>query len=361
MATVDLDQGMRSRELGSEAVRAMWAECEALNEQHAGPGRYVPVRALVVDDAISPRHVDADTVAAYADNADLLPPVLVQQGTLVLVDGRHRLHAVIRASRDYILVQEEEIADEELRDRAIRANVGHGRPYTLDERIANARDIMHRHPGWSAPMVAEWSGMSRRWVADQKAREQQRESERENRPVQSAPVAAKVSTRDGRVITPTPGNLSARTAAPVRSYDPGPEREPDDSDAWDEPEPAVPTARITAEVGLNPAAFRVGDVVRNIHTGEKFEVGPTGRDGCARFRGLGGARDCTPNALNNPRYALVMAASSSPAEPAVAGRPDRGFTYVADGIAMRGSVPAGVSWEAVERLESAFNTFLRSL
>ena len=52
-----------------------------------------------------------------------------------------------------------------------------------------------------------------------------------------------------------------------------------------------------------------------------------------------------------------MAAPSSP----TAGRPDRGFTYMADGIAMHGSVPVGVSWEAIERLETAFNTFLRSL
>ena len=50
----------------------------------------------------------------YMDAFDSLPPVRVQAGTRIVVDGYHRVEAAVRLGLEAVSVDEEPIPDEEL-------------------------------------------------------------------------------------------------------------------------------------------------------------------------------------------------------------------------------------------------------
>ena len=60
--------------------------------------------------------------------------ILIQKGTLKLIDGAHRLEATQRLGKDKISVTEIDIRDSDLRAEAYNANKKHGVPYTKEER-----------------------------------------------------------------------------------------------------------------------------------------------------------------------------------------------------------------------------------
>ena len=125
--------------------------------------KWVPVDAIVSRPDVNPRRshaCDPATVKRYAEQIDRLPPISVQRDTLVLIDGRHRLEAAKRAGLELISVEELGLADDELIDHAVHANVGHGRPASAADRRYWAEDFLRRHRDWSPSRIAEWTGAS---------------------------------------------------------------------------------------------------------------------------------------------------------------------------------------------------------
>lgn len=185
----------------SAGLRELWATAAHLNEHAPGEGEWVPWRAIEVREAILPRErLDQAAVDRYAQTFDALPPVRVQAGTFVLIDGRHRLAAVHRATRDHIRIVELACADDELEDEATRANVQHGVPLSQEERLKAAKAMYARHhpdtggtsgTAWTDARIAEWSGVGRTMVAEWVAKDRQKVRETAERAaVQAVPGRA---------------------------------------------------------------------------------------------------------------------------------------------------------------------------
>ena len=217
-----------------------WARAAAMNREHPGPqgSEWVPWVAVWVRDGIGPRGVNRETVAQYAEAFADLPPIEVQRDTFTLIDGRHRLEAAPVAGSDLIRIREIDIDDGDLAERAFLANLNHGLPYALSERVQGLRMLLDRHPDWSNSKLVRMLGLSYETVA--KYRSQiQRGADRDQRLTENRIVERRTGL-DGRTINV--GNIGR---APVRSFDPGPDPYRDDEQEY----PAyvvVPTERITS-------------------------------------------------------------------------------------------------------------------
>lgn len=163
----DLNQGMKSRELGDKGIREIWDRCDKLNaKRKADTGFYVPWRAVVVKPELLPRKVDPEVVERYAAaDVHLSKAAKVQKDTLVLFDGLHRRSGAPKASCDYMLVEEHDIPDEGLALAAFEANLDNGLPYTSSQRVAGARLMLIAHPELSNTLIGHKCGIDPDTVA----------------------------------------------------------------------------------------------------------------------------------------------------------------------------------------------------
>ncbi len=143
MLTIDLDEAPPPRqELDASVVHAV----------------------LVADLAIgySPRHtkVDSDHVAALADVADRLPPVVVDERSMTVIDGVHRLEAYRALGRSHIPTVFFQGSDMEALVMAIQANIQHGKPLSRTERQDAARALLVRCPDRSDRWLGDVCGVS---------------------------------------------------------------------------------------------------------------------------------------------------------------------------------------------------------
>ena len=129
-----------------------------------------PVHAVSVADVsvgYSPREtkVDRDHVAALADVVDRLPPVIVDERTMTVIDGVHRLEAYRSLGRSRIPALLFRGSDMEALVLAIQANIQHGKPLSRSERQEAARAVLRRCPDRSDRWVGEVCGVSHSTVA----------------------------------------------------------------------------------------------------------------------------------------------------------------------------------------------------
>jgi ParB-like nuclease domain len=140
-----------------------------------GPKPYQGLAASEVQDVsvadvcvgYSPRHtkVDLDHVAALADVVDRLPPVIVDERTMTVIDGVHRLEAYRSLGRGLIPALLFKGSDMEALVIAIQANIQHGKPLSRSERQEAARAILRCCPDRSDRWVGEVCGVSHSTVA----------------------------------------------------------------------------------------------------------------------------------------------------------------------------------------------------
>ena len=164
----------------------------------------------------SPRHVrvDEDHVAALAEMIDQLPPVIVDERTMAVIDGVHRIEAFRRAKRSHIMALLFAGDDTEVLALAIANNVRHGKPLSKSERQAAARTLLKRCPERSDRWVGVICGLSHSTVAllrhssEVAASEIRVGRDGRRRPIDAAPGQAAVA----RVIAEEPA-VSARRAA----------------------------------------------------------------------------------------------------------------------------------------------------
>ena len=139
------------------------------------PQPYQGLAASVVHDisvadvsvGYSPRHtkVDLDHVAALADVVDRLPPVIVDERTMTVIDGVHRLAAYRSLGRGHIPALLFKGSDMEALVIAIQANIQHGKPLSRSERQEAARALLRSCPDRSDRWVGEVCGVSHSTVA----------------------------------------------------------------------------------------------------------------------------------------------------------------------------------------------------
>src|SRR5262249_32826407 len=116
----------------------------------AGPTPHQPnikkmlIADLVFAPAVYPRrHLDEGRVAVLIDLLEagvVLPPIRVQRGTDIILNGEHRVEAYKRPGRAEILVEEVDVADEDLLAYACQQDVAAALPYTQEDR----RDVARR-------------------------------------------------------------------------------------------------------------------------------------------------------------------------------------------------------------------------
>ncbi|MEV0156303.1 ParB N-terminal domain-containing protein [Micromonospora sp. NPDC050686] len=144
---------------------------QAADGRHAPPDREettrdgslihrVPIDALL--QARSPRVHGEDTAhtRVLAETDAALPPILVQRGTMRIIDGTHRVRAAQLRGETEIEARFFDGSEMEAFLIAVRENIAHGLPLTFADRHAAATQLMSYHPEWSDRALAEATGLS---------------------------------------------------------------------------------------------------------------------------------------------------------------------------------------------------------
>ena len=136
---------------------------------HGGPERSEvrTVRLAELSVGYSARlvRVDDDHVALLMEALERLPPIIVDEATMTVIDGVHRVEAFRRAGRPEIRAVPylgDEIGALAI---AIQANVRHGKPLSRVERQAAAVVLLRRCPDRSDRWLGEICGLSHSTVA----------------------------------------------------------------------------------------------------------------------------------------------------------------------------------------------------
>ena len=124
------------------------------------PPQFYNIRDLVLLPELNPRtQLCEETISRYMESFDSLPPVSIQEGTGVLVDGFHRVEAATRLGAEAIPVRMLDIPDEELHLYAGLGNCGHGRALNRAERNRFIVRLIEQYQ-WSGDKVARVIGVS---------------------------------------------------------------------------------------------------------------------------------------------------------------------------------------------------------
>ncbi|NEY34021.1 ParB N-terminal domain-containing protein [Streptomyces sp. PRKS01-65] len=146
---------------GSDYVLAL--RDKSLND---APAEFVHVDELRVVSTPRTGGEDVEYTQTLAEVESELPPILVHRPTMRVVDGVHRLRAARTKGQTCIMVRyfDGDATDADL--LAVALNVSHGRPLSLEDRIAAAERIFASHPQWSDRAVAAVAGLSARKVSE---------------------------------------------------------------------------------------------------------------------------------------------------------------------------------------------------
>ncbi len=109
--------------------------------------------------------VDDDHVALLMEVLERLPPIIVNEATMTVIDGLHRAEAFRRAGRTEIRAVVYSGDDTGALVIAVQANVRHGKPLSRVERQAAAAGLLRRCPARSDRWVGEVCGLSHSTVA----------------------------------------------------------------------------------------------------------------------------------------------------------------------------------------------------
>jgi len=124
------------------------------------PTQFYKVQDMVLLPELNPRAgLCEETIIRYMESFDALPPVSIQEGTGLLVDGFHRVEAATRLGIEMIPVRMLDIPDEELPLYAGLGNCSHGRALSRTERNRFVVRVVEEF-GWPAEKVARVVGVS---------------------------------------------------------------------------------------------------------------------------------------------------------------------------------------------------------
>ena len=157
-------------------------------EQLRSDTQIVPISVL--RSGYTPRLAGEDLAhaSALAECDAELPPILVHEPSMQVIDGMHRLRAAILRGHSEIEVRFFRGAQEAAFVLAVQANTTHGLPLTLADREAAAARILRSHPHWSDRAIASAAGLAAKTVSAIRSRSGER-----------VPPSTMRLGRDGRV------------------------------------------------------------------------------------------------------------------------------------------------------------------
>jgi ParB-like chromosome segregation protein Spo0J len=127
--------------------------------------REVSLADLSTDYSPRQTRVDYSHVAALMEVVDRLPPIVVHERTMTVIDGVHRVEAHRRVGRSHMQAFFFTGTELEALVMAVEANVKHGKPLSRGERQAAARVFLTSCPDRSDRWVADVCGLSHTTVA----------------------------------------------------------------------------------------------------------------------------------------------------------------------------------------------------
>ncbi|MER7948917.1 ParB/RepB/Spo0J family partition protein [Streptomyces sp. NPDC096079] len=125
----------------------------------------VPVTDLVLTESPRSKGICAAHVDTLAEIDGTLPPILVHQDSMKVIDGLHRVQAAIIRGESEIRARLFRGSDEQAYLLAVKLNTMHGLPLQLADRRNAALRILGIHPEWSNRAISEITSLSDKTVA----------------------------------------------------------------------------------------------------------------------------------------------------------------------------------------------------
>lgn len=175
----------------------------------------LPVRSVLVTDSPRRDGTNAAHTRMLAGIDAKLPPIIVHCGSMRVIDGTHRLGAALLRGEDTIEARLFEGSEQEAFLLAVKANITHGLPLSLDDRIAAAERIIGFRPAWSDRVIAEATGLGIRTVGGIRRRlgTEDGTGERIGRDGRVRPLDSSVGRRKAYEIIKSRPNASLREIA----------------------------------------------------------------------------------------------------------------------------------------------------
>jgi ParB/Sulfiredoxin domain len=209
----------------------------------------VPVLSLRPADSPRLNGEDKAHIARLAEIETPLPPILVDRGSMRVIDGMHRLMAASLQGRETIDVIFFDGREADVFLRAVHENVTHGLPLSQADRRAAAERIIASHPHMSDRAIGQTAGLAAKTIAALRRRSSEGISQSDVR-----------VGRDGRV-RPLDGGIGRRRAAELLASQP-------DASLRD----------VARAAGISPATAL--DVRKRLERGESpVPAKPTGHSG----------------------------------------------------------------------------------
>jgi ParB-like chromosome segregation protein Spo0J len=168
----------------------------------------VPLLSLRAADSPRLNGEDKAHISRLAETETPLPPILVDQRTMRVIDGMHRLMAASLQGRETINVIFFDGSEADVFLRAVQENVAHGLPLSQADRRAAAERIIASHQHMSDRAIGHSVGLAAKTVAAI------RKSSSEDMPQSNARVGL-----DGKV-RPLDSGLGRRRAAELLAQQP---------------------------------------------------------------------------------------------------------------------------------------------
>jgi ParB-like chromosome segregation protein Spo0J len=131
----------------------------------SGTSVKVPIARLSSGDSPRISGEEAEHVKLLAEAAGALPPIVVHQATMRVIDGMHRLKAAVLRGADTIDVVYFSGDDSDAFALAVELNHAHGLPLSVTDRKVAAARIVTSHPAWSDRRISAVTGLSATTVA----------------------------------------------------------------------------------------------------------------------------------------------------------------------------------------------------
>ncbi|WP_327321596.1 ParB N-terminal domain-containing protein [Streptomyces sp. NBC_01210] len=183
---------------------------------------HLPVAELVIEGSPRASGEDEEHVRSLVAVDQELPPIIVHRATMRVIDGAHRVRAARLSEKKRIRARFFDGSAEDAFVLAVQANVRHGLPLSLKDRISAAERIVATHPQWSDRMISTAAGISARTIAEIRRRSAESEPSgvRIGQDGRARPVdAARRRSLATALLTENP-DLSLRQVAQVAGISP---------------------------------------------------------------------------------------------------------------------------------------------
>jgi ParB-like chromosome segregation protein Spo0J len=124
----------------------------------------LPVALLTTGNSPRLTGEDEEHIRSLAQFEDCLPPILVHEPTMRVIDGVHRLRAAQLNGEHEIDARMYSGDQASCFVLAVQANITHGLPLSLADRRAAAARMIELYPQWSNRAIASMSGLAAKTV-----------------------------------------------------------------------------------------------------------------------------------------------------------------------------------------------------